>query len=308
MKNLLTATSFLKGKPCYGFSYHPRQLNSFLMFIIPVLLVLQSNISMASDSCVNASCHPDMGKAKYVHEPVTDYECDACHIETGNNHPEEKGAFEFAEKGPTLCLQCHDDPSKGNRHVHPPIQDDCTNCHNPHQGSQPKFLHKSLGALCLMCHDQIKKIIADATSAHEPVKEGECLNCHVPHAGDHKPLLILNYPREGYTRYSDRKFALCFKCHESEAFTLRQTTGATNFRNGDRNLHFVHVNRAKGRTCVNCHNVHGGAQAKLIHKESPPFGAWNFPITITMTDTGATCFVGCHKEKSYDRGNKVTTP
>ncbi len=277
----------------------------FLIIMIITLLSLVSDSCFASDSCVTADCHADMGKAKFVHEPVANSECDACHAETGKTHPGDKGAFELTEQGPALCLQCHDNPGEGKKHIHPPILEDCTNCHNPHQGSRQKFLHEPLGDLCLMCHDQIEQIINDSNYKHEPVAKGECLNCHVPHASNFSPMLRIFYPRNVYTKFTSKKFALCFKCHESDAFTNRLTTDATNFRNGDRSLHYVHVNRPKGRVCNNCHGVHGAEQPKIIHSESPAFGAWNIPIDVKMTKTGATCFVGCHKERSYDRIKKV---
>jgi len=306
MKNLQTVIPFHPLTQC-----RTKINRSFLSERIIVLLVifalpmLASTNCFASESCITADCHANMGKAEFVHEPVADSECDMCHVETGETHPGEARSFELTEQGPALCLQCHDAPGVDKKNIHPPVEDDCTNCHNPHQGTQSKFLHKPLGELCLSCHDQVKKIIQEAKSKHAPVAKGECLSCHLPHASDNSTLFTSEYPRNAYTPYKDEKFALCFACHDSNVFNLKLTTELTNFRNGNQNLHFAHTNRYKGRVCVNCHGVHGADQLKLIHSESPAFGIWNIPITIKMTETGATCFVGCHKKKSYDRVTEV---
>ena len=107
-------------------------LRIFCLFVFTSLLVLGPDYSFASDSCMTAECHSDLGKSKFVHDPVAGKECDACHVATEKKHPGEKGAFELAEESPALCLQCHDDPGEGKKHTHPPVKEDCTNCHNPY--------------------------------------------------------------------------------------------------------------------------------------------------------------------------------
>ncbi len=271
------------------------------LLVFSLLLPLMMINTAAADGCVTADCHASLGKAEFVHEPVKASECDACHVETGKNHPDEPGAFELAEKGIALCLQCHDNPLEGKEHSHPPVEEDCIKCHNPHQSSQLKFLHTSPGKLCLSCHEKIQNIITESRAQLFFFFFCECLSCHVPHASDYSPMLNTFYPRNMYLQFAVNNFALCLECHDKEAFTLEKTTEVTQFRNGDRNLHYVHVNRAKGRTCINCHGVHGADLEKLIHSSSPAFGVWNIPIDFQKTKTGATCVIGCHKEKSYDR-------
>ena len=283
----------------------PTKLAGTVQCLVAGLILILPLGSLAMGSCITADCHATMGTEQFVHDPVAGNECDACHAATGRNHPGETGAFELTEQGTALCLQCHDRPGEGKKYPHPPVEEDCTVCHNPHQGNLDKFLHKETGKLCLMCHEQIDTIITEAESQHEPVAEGECLQCHISHGSDFSPLLKVFYPRNTYTEYSDKKFALCLECQRKEVFRLKKTMSATNFRNGDQNLHFVHVNRQKGRVCVNCHGIHGADLPKLIHSTSPAFGAWNIPIDFIKTETGATCVTGCHKEKSYDREKKV---
>ena len=99
---------------------------------------------------------------------------------------------------------------------------------------------------------------------------------------------------------------MCFGCHNKEVATKEFTETLTDFRNGKLNLHFLHVNREKGRSCKACHEVHAGSQEKHIAKDVP-YGKsnWMLPINYTKTETGGSCVVGCHKVKPYDRKNPI---
>jgi predicted CXXCH cytochrome family protein len=78
--------------------------------------------------------------------------------------------------------------------------------------------------------------------------------------------------------------------------------GLTNFRNGDKNLHFVHVNQAKGRTCRACHEVHASKRPFHI-REAVPFGdsGWELEINYQRSQDGGSCSPGCHKTRAYSR-------
>jgi len=76
-----------------------------------------------------------------------------------------------------------------------------------------------------------------------------------------------------------------------------ETDEATGFRNGERNLHWVHVNKkTKGRTCRTCHEVHASKRPRLV-AESVPFGkrGWRLPLNFEKTETGGSCQPGCHR-------------
>ena len=64
------------------------------------------------------------------------------------------------------------------------------------------------------------------------------------------------FPERFYASFDIASYGLCFECHEEALVTEERTTELTNFRNGDLNLHFRHVNQEKGRTCRACHDVH----------------------------------------------------
>jgi hypothetical protein len=94
---------------------------------------------------------------------------------------------------------------------------------------------------------------------------------------------------------------LCFGCHERDLVRKQVTSSATKFRDGERNLHHLHVNDGqKGRSCKLCHAIHGGTNSVLV-ADSVPFGQWNLPLRFVKTETGGGCAPGCHKPQHYDR-------
>lgn len=252
--------------------------------------------------CLN--CHTDPASGQpFVHPPVFD-DCTACHDPHRSAH-----AGLLRLPGGKLCLMCHEDVKSG-RKVHGPVSaDNCAMCHAHHAGAGPGLLNRPGNEVCLTCHAQIGQIIARAKSQHEPVASGRCWECHTPHASDFEPLLRAYYPSEFYASYNGDNFALCFTCHNRDAFDFERTSEATGFRNRDRNLHYFHVNRpVKGRVCKSCHGVHGADQGKLLMSKVPHFGNWDIPLLWVPTENGATCFVGCHRPKIYDRTRRIDNP
>jgi predicted CXXCH cytochrome family protein len=140
---------------------------------------------------------------------------------------------------------------------------------------------------------------------HGPVQQNDCYACHDPH-GSGNPLILKKYfPKEFYKPYETSSYAMCFDCHNKDIALDKITTKLTNFRNGDTNMHFLHVNKEKGRSCKACHEVHAGDQEKHVRKEVPFGGSWKLPVNFTKTQGGGSCVVGCHKPKTYDRVNPV---
>jgi hypothetical protein len=79
------------------------------------------------------------------------------------------------------------------------------------------------------------------------------------------------------------------------------TTTLTKFRNGDQNLHYVHVNKdERGRTCRACHEVHAAKQKHQI-RDAVPYGHTGFMLKVnfTPTATGGSCARTCHITRSY---------
>jgi predicted CXXCH cytochrome family protein len=258
-------------------------------------------VKEGADLCF--TCHVDMQsevKKKVVH-PALEGGCTSCHDPHGSSVKK----F-FAAAVPELCFQCHpgiDEALKSAKSIHPPIKSErsCVSCHSPHASDAPKLLPKAGKELCLDCHkDLIKK---NQTVLHGPIKDGKCTACHNPHGTPNDKLLIKPYSSEFYVSYSDTEFQLCFSCHNRDLLRFPTTSFATGFRDGDKNLHYLHVNRKdRGKRCKVCHMVHAGENPKLI-ADKVPFGKWNLPLNFVKTETGGSCAPGCHQKYSYDRKN-----
>lgn len=247
------------------------------------------------------TCHFDFQetiKKKNVH-PALLSGCTSCH----NPHGSAERKLLPAE-GDKLCYQCHpqiEEKTKKAKSIHAPItsQKSCASCHSPHASETQKLLPKIGKDLCLDCHKGIIK--KTYTLLHGPIKEGNCSACHDPHGSQYSKLVTKSYSSDPYIPYSDKEYELCFSCHNRDLLRFPDTSFATDFRDGDKNLHYIHVNRKdKGRNCNLCHAIHGGTLPKLI-SETVPFGKWDLPLNFIKTDTGGSCTPGCHKKYNYDR-------
>jgi len=136
---------------------------------------------------------------------------------------------------------------------------------------------------------------------HEPIRENDCGACHRPHGSKYFRLLKKPFPPKFYAPFRAENYALCFSCHEKTLVTARSTRSVTQFRDGDRNLHFLHVNRAKrGRTCRACHELHA-SDSPLHIRERVRYGRWMMPLNFEKNETGGSCSPGCHAAMDYSR-------
>jgi len=264
-------------------------------------------------------CHADfaeaMKEAPVAHPPVRDDPCTACH------DPHGSGVSMFLKnKMPDLCVGCHKHIGKIVANVkvpHKPVVTGagCSNCHSSHYGKAKGLLASDQMGVCLSCHGRddlgtpplqnIKKQIEGKKMLHGPVAKGDCKACHDPHGSDNFRLLRGSYPAALYTPYKDGIYDGCLKCHEKNLLRFPETTIYTRFRNGNRNLHYVHVVNRKGRTCRICHDPHASDGEKLISKEGTRFGDWKIPINFVTNSTGGSCAPGCHRAFKYDRMKAV---
>jgi len=265
--------------------------------------------------CIN--CHENLvatGKEKrHMHKPMKEG-CITCHDPHASNTK-----LQLHAPVPNLCLKCHDwvqEVFDNAKVLHKPFQeaDGCTQCHNPHFSTLDNLQKQSQPELCLKCHDKpvvtsdgrtlinMKKFLEENPDHHGPIREGSCTMCHHPHASEEPNLLMKAYPQEFYVPFEIEQYALCFGCHQSDLVTDEQGVGLTKFRNGDQNLHWLHVNREKGRTCRACHEVHASKRPSHI-REAVPFGSsdWMLELNFMQTPTGGSCAPGCHKPKEYSR-------
>ncbi|MEJ2244791.1 MAG: cytochrome c3 family protein [Acidobacteriota bacterium] len=136
---------------------------------------------------------------------------------------------------------------------------------------------------------------------HKPVVDRECGDCHEPHGSDYYRLLVKRYPPEFYAPFDISNYDLCFSCHREDIVLIEETENLTDFRNGETNLHYLHVNMPeRGRTCRSCHATHASNEPKHLRKQVP-FGGWGIPILLEKTETGGGCSPGCHDARAYDR-------
>lgn len=267
------------------------------------------------DQCLG--CHVDFGarmkNAVSVHQPATG-DCGGCH----NAHGGTSRAFVKMDTQ-KLCSQCHQAFLAKTQQVkfpHLPVSEGkgCDNCHDFHASAQEKLLKKNASELCLACHnkpvqakDRMLANVADQIEKskflHGPVQQKNCNGCHGAHGTDFPSILIKAFPKEFYAPYADKAYDLCFDCHDKK-IVQNQRGAETAFRNGDRNLHYVHVNSQKGRSCRACHQEHASNQSHHIRDEVP-FGRWTMQTQFTKTPTGGGCATGCHAKFKYDRENPV---
>jgi predicted CXXCH cytochrome family protein len=258
--------------------------------------------------CFN--CHKDRMSEfnkKYVHKPVGE-SCLYCH----DAHSTE-AKYILKSDGATLCLGCHKKMADQLSKVsvpHSALKEGiCTNCHTSHASDFPRQLKASAKDVCFTtCHNHraMGDQIANAKKMHGPVGKSDCYACHDSHGTNYTMILRKFFPPKFYIEYKTENYAICWDCHNKDVALDEFTTTLTDFRNGNRNLHFVHVNKQKGRSCKACHEAHAGNQAKHIRAGVPyGSGGYTLPIDFTKTETGGNCVVGCHRELPYDRAKPV---
>ncbi len=248
-------------------------------------------------------CHDEQAEVtekRHVHGPVQEG-CTTCHDPHSNT-----AEYLLPEDPPGLCFGCHTEfaNSQDAATQHPPVADGrCDLCHDSHASDYPRLSPVPLTEMCGRCHEETDQYIGAQDFLHGPVQDGDCNACHDPHGSDHHRMLHKYFPSEFYIGYQEENYALCFECHNHEIATNLKTETLTDFRDGDRNLHYVHVNKdVKGRSCRACHQAHASTQATHI-RTSVPYGTidWELPVTFTKTEDGGSCRVGCHAPKEYSR-------
>jgi len=257
-------------------------------------------------------CHQDRKDGfnrKHIHPPVAK-DCGNCHDPHSSEY-----RYQLVSDTKTLCKNCHGKRDSGvykdiasAKTKHPPVDNGrCTDCHNVHSSDYQPLLKNSTEKLCFNCHVDLGDDVAESKHRHGPTKTGDCTSCHKVHGSEFAKLLVRYFPGNFYSEYNPDQYNLCFGCHNKDIAKKKFTTTLTNFRDGEYNLHYFHVNMKKGRTCIACHAPHASNQNKHVRYEVP-FGDWSYPINFTIRPTGGTCIVGCHAPKTYDRQNPQVTP
>jgi len=277
-------------------------------------------VATGRDLCF--TCHVEMkaqmARVQFKHKAV-EQDCITCHDPHASNYP-----MQTRDPPVQLCTNCHEHDKikeaallSSNKHSIVTSGDGCLNCHTAHGGDLAKLLKNDQMKVCMKCHNEpqkdlhgqvipaVSEVLDLNMTKHGPINEKNCAGCHNVHGSDVSHLLAKQYPAQFYQGFALEKYALCFTCHDKQLVLTQKTTGLTKFRNGDENLHFVHVNKAdRGRNCRACHDLHAGPQPLLV-RTSVPYGNWEMPINFKPTATGGSCAPGCHKEFKYDRDSPV---
>ncbi len=260
-------------------------------------------------------CHTSMSallsNARFRHEAAST-ECVDCHSPHLSNQ-----RYMLKSAVPDLCGKCHEKTIRDLQTAavkHSPVTEApaCMNCHDPHAAQESGLLLADGLDICLKCHDKpvkkgtqeftdMKQLLASNPYPHGSIQNRDCSACHNPHGSPYFQSLTNQYTPNFYAPFFISNYDLCFRCHDAGLATEEHTTSATQFRDGDRNLHFVHVNRAShGRTCRACHEAHASTTPQLIGA-TVPFGTWKLPIKFEKTEKGGSCAPGCHEAQKYDR-------
>lgn len=219
-------------------------------------------------TCHTQGMNAPNGGSRHV---ALDSGCDTCHTTHKAGDP---GKLEFsrhlAKDVPALCIDCHDtkDANLKKAHHNQPFETaSCVQCHDPHQSAQPKLMqkfvhpafenggcdncHKPASAgkvmlndtdtrkLCLTCHSEKEKEMADAKVQH-PGAQGECVACHNPHAG----------PTPGFLQPDPVN--ACTTCHADIAAQHKKS-----------HLHQPVFEQG----CATCHEAHGSERPKLLRAD-----------------------------------------
>ena len=246
-----------------------------------------------------------------MHYPAEDA-CDNCHEPTGADHPSADSlGFRLMDEVPEMCYYCHEEPmQQSSTHV-PHASGQCLACHDAHGSETGSLLRRTDPDLCLSCHKQeyrtdstetsnIGRLLGGNYRVHSAIELGGCMSCHQAHGSAFRALLADGYPEEDYLPGEPDSFGLCFMCHDPDLMNLQETDRATGFRDGQRNLHWLHINGNKARNCRMCHNIHGSPLPFLI-EQRVGFGSWEMPINFTVEEDGGSCMPGCHARLSYRR-------
>jgi predicted CXXCH cytochrome family protein len=302
----------IKGKGCHVCHLKgdgPGKLPKDHPFLKPIVK------SEITNSCV--VCHDDevFVNEKFVHKVIGEKTCLACH----DPHKSDLRSLFKKEAPPALCLSCHEKQKRDYKYKHSALttKKTCLNCHEAHASANRQLLITNERDACMQCHEKdaespdhrlipgLGPIFRTKNFKHKPVKEGKCSECHSPHGGDERGFLIRPYSEQFHLPYNEDAYELCFHCHKTEMISMRSVSTQTNFRNGNINLHFVHVAATRGRSCRTCHEIHAGSNPKLI-KDFVVYLGVETPMVYEGTPNGGSCAAACHGKKSYDRLKEVT--
>ncbi|WP_428937943.1 cytochrome c3 family protein [Fontivita pretiosa] len=277
--------------------------------------------AVSTDLCL--ACHSDfetdLSRVRFGHKAL-EQGCEKCHDPHGSDFP-----AQTLQPSPQLCQQCHEKVRNQIERAtvkHSVVSKDraCLTCHTPHGADVPRLMVDQPIVVCMNCHKQdiridrktvipaVRELTDPGMHRHGAIKDGQCSGCHAAHGSDQPALLTRVYRTTFYQPFSVANYELCFACHDQRLVQQENAGTITGFRNGDRNLHWVHVKEGqRGRACAVCHTTHASPNERNI-RQTTPLKIWNMPLRFRKTETGGSCAPGCHGPWGYDRVNPLPSP
>ncbi|MFA6498017.1 MAG: DmsE family decaheme c-type cytochrome [Desulfurivibrionaceae bacterium] len=133
------------------------------------------------------SCHKDIKSeaGRQSHHPLKEgkISCSDCHDPHGSFSSKSLKGDSVNE----LCYKCHAEKRGPFLHEHPPVAENCLNCHISHGGNHNKLLEQKTPNLCHNCHTGSGHFTGPYTAANgfsstttvaARAVGRSCLNCH----------------------------------------------------------------------------------------------------------------------------------
>jgi DmsE family decaheme c-type cytochrome len=122
-------------------------------------------------------CHP-MRQAQVqrsAHMPFREGKvtCTDCHNPHGTPNP----SLLVKATANETCYQCHAERRGPFLHEHPPVMENCMNCHEAHGSSRPQLLKASMPRLCQQCHVETRHPTTPQLSTTRFAINRGCTNC-----------------------------------------------------------------------------------------------------------------------------------
>ncbi len=213
------------------------------------------------------TCHGDLipDEARSIHKVVGEGQCTLCH----DPHASQNRS-NLLKKGEELCFECHrelGDKIENNKFSHPPVRENCLDCHGAHASADNiKLLNEATPALCLQCHETDGEAFQTIHKGY-PVGKADCTTCHDPH-GSNQGAMLYDNVHDPVAKGS------CGQCHvapgSTEPFALKasgyETCMACHYEmiNDTLNKSHLHWPLADDKNCMNCHTPHASPEKKLM--------------------------------------------
>jgi DmsE family decaheme c-type cytochrome len=85
------------------------------------------------------------------------------------------------------CLSCHAEKRGPFLWEHPPVVEDCLNCHYPHGSTRRAMLKMNVTRLCQSCHVSTGHATSARLSTDRFAVGTSCLQCHTQVYGSNHP-------------------------------------------------------------------------------------------------------------------------